>query len=138
MIQRVLVPTDFSGRAERAAGWVRTNFPEAEVRLLHVVDPLTLHAPSVAAPGGGYALSGEHLGVQHDFEAEVRGRLQRLGGGELVVGQPADEILRYAEAGSFDLIAIGATGQGDPQGSGLGGIAKRLAQESPVPVVVIH
>lgn len=55
-----------------------------------------------------------------------------------MVGQPADGILHSAEAGSFDLIAIGATGQSDPQGSGLVGVAHRLAQESPVPVIMIH
>ncbi|WP_216327949.1 universal stress protein [Deinococcus aestuarii] len=138
MTRRVLVPTDFSDRADRAAAWARQAFPDAEVRLLHVVDPLTLHAPSVAAPGSGYVLSGERLGVQRDFETEVHERLRRLGSGELVVGSPVDEILRYAQAGSFDLIALGATGTGDPGGSGLGSTAERLARESPVPVVIVH
>ncbi|WP_102124625.1 universal stress protein [Deinococcus planocerae] len=138
MIKCVLVPTDFSDRAGRAAAWARETFPDAEVRLLHVVDPLTLHAPSAVAPGGGYALSGDGLDLQRDFEVEVRERLRRLGGGELVVGQPVDEILRYVQAGPFDLLVIGATGHGDPEGSGLGGTAERLTRESPVPVVVVH
>lgn len=135
---RILVPTDFSDRSERAVAWARETFPNAEVQLLHVVDPVTLHAPSVTAPGGNYALAGNRLEAQRDFEAEVRERLRRLGGGELVVGHPVDEILRYVRAGLFDVIAIGATGQGDPEGSGLGSTAERLTRESRVPVVVVH
>lgn len=135
---RILVPTDFSERAGRAATWARETFPDAEVRLLHVLDPVALHAPSVTAPGGSYVLAGDGLEVQHTFEDEVQGRLQRLSGGELLVGRPEDEILRYAEAGRFDLIAVGVTGMGGAERGGLGHVTERLARESRVPVVVVQ
>ena len=53
----------------------------------------------------------------------------------IVRGHPATALAQEAQAGRFDLLAIGATGQGHAHV--FGSAAKELIQHSPVPVLVV-
>lgn len=116
MTLRILVPTDFSPAAGAALAVTRATFPDAQTELLHVV-----------------------LGRIPPQGAEVlRGRLTDLGGGTLAFGDPAQEVLRCAREGHFDLIALGRAGGPGPGGRGrLGVVAERVVRESPRPVLTV-
>ena len=57
---------------------------------------------------------------------------------EVFVGDPATEILAYAEAGKPDLIVMGSRGHGRLAGLLLGSVVQKVAGLAPCPVLVVH
>jgi len=56
---------------------------------------------------------------------------------EVVAGQPADEIVAYADSIGADLIVIGSRGRGAVAGALLGSVSRDVLRESRTPVVVV-
>jgi nucleotide-binding universal stress UspA family protein len=56
----------------------------------------------------------------------------------LVDGEPADAILRQAEAAGHDLIVMGSRGRGDAASILLGSVSRQVLHYSRVPVLVVH
>ncbi len=65
----------------------------------------------------------DSAGVKHDMEVRT--------------GHVAQEIVRCAKAGKFDLIALGAKGRGAVADLLLGSVAQRVLTMSEVPVVLV-
>ncbi|MBB5233907.1 universal stress protein [Deinococcus budaensis] len=124
MTLRILVPTDFSPAAGAALTVVRAAFPQARTELLHVVPSRSPLAAPLAAGGGG-------------ADPSARQRLEALGGGTLVSGSPADEVLRRAREGGADLIALGRVGERGGGPGRVGAVAERVLQGSSVPVLSV-
>jgi len=57
---------------------------------------------------------------------------------EVVVGEPADEILAFARATQPDLIVMGSRGHGRLAGLLLGSVAEKVAGLATCPVLVVH
>ena len=57
---------------------------------------------------------------------------------KLVVGDPAEAIVREAKAGRHDLVVMGTHGRGALQGLLLGSVARKVIAHSTVPVTVVH
>ena len=57
---------------------------------------------------------------------------------EVVPGDPAEEILRYARERRAGLLVLGARGRSAPGGRRLGSVAARVAREAKCPVLVIR
>jgi len=57
---------------------------------------------------------------------------------ELVEGPPASAILRVAEEGHYDLIALGSRGHGQIPGLLLGSVSSAVAQRARCPVLIVH
>jgi len=59
---------------------------------------------------------------------------------EIIVGRgdPAKQILKYAEDKYCDLIVVGSHGQGSLTGAMMGSTAKRVLKKSKVPVLVVQ
>ncbi|WP_102124635.1 universal stress protein [Deinococcus planocerae] len=138
-LRRVLVLMDFSPSAHRALSFVRAHLPGTEVKLLHVVEPSALDAPfplpTLSDPplrGASARLLAERNSV---WEREARRRLDELGGGEVVGGNPAQVALDRAAGGGYDLVAVGTAGRGGLSRLVVGSVALRLVRESPVPVL---
>ena len=53
-------------------------------------------------------------------------------------GNPADELLRQAEVGEYDLAVVGATGASDLKHTKLGSVSFKLASNAPCSVAVIR
>ncbi|WP_102126072.1 universal stress protein [Deinococcus planocerae] len=117
MTLRVLVPTDFSPAAGKALAVARAAFPDARPHLLHVAPPRPARSPA-----------GE--------PAREREALDALGGGALASGPPAEEVLRCARQGAFDLIVLGKAGPRQSE-RGAGPVTERVIRDSPVPVLSV-
>lgn len=72
--------------------------------------------------------------AQHQLD-ELLAELGDVAGGEVVVGDPADE-LTYAASG-FDLLVTGARGHGPVRRAMLGSTSSRLVHQAPCPVIVL-
>jgi len=57
---------------------------------------------------------------------------------KLVVGDPAEAIVREAKAGRHDLVVMGTHGRGALQGLLLGSVARKVIAQSTVPVTVVR
>ncbi|WP_216327943.1 universal stress protein [Deinococcus aestuarii] len=113
---RVLVLMDFSAAALGALRVARAAFPDGAFTVLHVA------SPGVDPHPGGYL--------------QEREQLAALGGGELTLGQPAEEALR--RAGKCDVIVLGTAGRRGLQRFLLGSVAERVIRDAPVPVLSVH
>ena len=55
----------------------------------------------------------------------------------LLDGDPADEILRYADRNGIDLITVGSRGLGGLKGLFLGSVSHKLIDETECPCLVV-
>ncbi|MFL5760756.1 MAG: universal stress protein [Thermomicrobiales bacterium] len=140
-IERTLVPLDGSERAEAVLPFVRaTSEPMAELILLEVVpkavDVRNVFGTVIAAPDRvqeGY----EEVAKKH-FERA----LSRIDGDAtsrqlVVVGDPAEEIVRVADEEHVGLIAMTSQGKGAWGPWALGSIVDRVVRQSTRPVLVV-
>ena len=56
----------------------------------------------------------------------------------VVLGDPAEEILNYAQAEGIDLIIIGTHGRKGLERIIFGSVAERVLKKSPVPVLTVN
>ena len=55
----------------------------------------------------------------------------------VVLGQPAEEILKYARKSDIDLVMMTTRGRSGVRSSGIGSVAKQVIHDSPVPVWLV-
>ncbi|MDX2007770.1 MAG: universal stress protein [Meiothermus sp.] len=130
---RVLLMTDFSEGSSKALEFVRKHFPDAQTRLLHVVDVAGLGQVSKARSKTAHTA----LEMQQSLADEAERRLAELGGGEVLYGQPAEVGLKEARDWGTDLIVVGTANKRGLEHLFMGSVAERVARESPVPVLVV-
>lgn len=134
MFQRILVPIDFSASADAALALARTHFPEAERRLLHVLDPKRIAGEvtgSVSAKEEREILEGDALArlrqlVRDDEACEVR------------VGAAAQTILDEARRWEADLIVMGTHGRTGLAHFLNGSVAEAVVRHARRPVLIEH
>lgn len=137
MYQRMLVTLDHSSTDEAILEHIEAlarSFA-SEVLLLHVAD-------------GWVARNYERLGLRESEEmqedrrylAEVTARLQKKGistSSHLALGEPADEIIRFARERDCDLIAMSTHGHRFIADFILGSTADKVRHEVDVPVLLL-
>ena len=107
MFRRILVPIDFTPPGDAALALARSHFPDAQRRLLHVLDPKRIASDlssSVSAKEDRDAMEERELGrlvhlAQDGETCTVR------------VGTAAEAILHEADAWGADLIVMGTHGR---------------------------
>ncbi len=142
-VKKILFPVDLSEVSPKIAPWV-LDFAKrfnAEIHLLFVARGLNHFSSIYVKP----ILIG-------NFEAEiVKGaetKIEEFANTyfekypvcktRVVVGDAAEEILRYAESGKTDLIIIGTHGRKGLDRILFGSVAERVIKMSPVPVLSIN
>lgn len=131
---RILVPLDHSGAAAAALALARTNFPKAELRLLHVLDPSQLASSitSTVSPD----LQREEL---ESRAAERLGHLTTEADQLVIrVGKPAEAIIKEAAEWQADLIAMGTHGRTGFDHFLHGSVAEQVVRRSKLPVLIEH
>ncbi|MFW5919713.1 MAG: universal stress protein [Halanaeroarchaeum sp.] len=143
MTKTVLVPTDGSPQSERALEHALTEFPDAEVTVINVIDPASAAYDSPMAAGP--------VGVEEWYENAEKAAEEIFGAAKETaddhgksletvteVGQPARTITEYAEEGEFDQIVIGSHGRSGVTRILLGSVAETVVRRAPCPVTVVR
>jgi nucleotide-binding universal stress UspA family protein len=142
LINKILVPTDFSDSAARALEYgaeLATRF-EIPMVLLHVYSN-----PVVAVPDGFIAMTPvdvtELMTQLEKGLGEVRRRAQALGVQQvhtvMVEGTPWDAIVRNAKDHHCDLVVMGTHGRGGIAHLLLGSVAEKVVRHAECPVLTV-
>lgn len=142
-IKRILSPTDFSAPAKEAQAYAMAMADEfgAQLHLLHVV-PLVIPFPDAAAP---------FVVPEGEMQAQVDAAEARLIG-ELppewtqkhdvvttaIVGLAMDEIARYINDHSIDLLVLGTHGHTGLAHLLMGSVAENLVRTANCPVLTVR
>lgn len=139
MIQSILLATDGSAAAERAAAFaasLATRY-HSKVIVLHAYPPIPRH---LGEPNFEEAIRNTLDGSRALVEGAAR-RLHELGVADVepdvVEGPAAHVILGVAETRQPDLIVLGARGLSTWQGILLGSVSMAVTQRSECPVLVV-
>jgi nucleotide-binding universal stress UspA family protein len=143
---RILVPTDFSTSAEHAAR-AAVELAAAlggSVELVHLYNPPSLMLPD----GSTFAASpAELVAVTDGAEASIASAVRALRSasdgrvrveGQALMGSAADEILRLAESGHYDLIVMGTHGRTGIRRLMLGSVAEKVLRRASIPVLTVR
>ena len=141
-LRTILVASDFSEASGTALQQARSLAAVlgARIYLLHVFDP-------VRETWSGYIPRAELLKFIDRREANARKQLERLLSREDVAkgciavatacGDPADEILRFAESHGIDLIVCGTHGRRGWDRVMMGSVAERIVRLARCPVLSV-
>jgi nucleotide-binding universal stress UspA family protein len=142
MAKRILVPLDQSPTAEAVIPLVAdaARGGGATVRLLHVAP-----VPERLVAKGGRVLAYADQEMARleaeglDYLATVAARLDGVAVEPVVrFGEPAEEVLREAEAFGADLIAVTTAGRSGISRVALGSVAEAVFRKARVAVVLFH
>lgn len=142
MPTRILVPVDGSPQSEDALAFALSEFPDAEITVLHVIDPID----------GGYSIrSGIPTSSQEWFEQakadanELFEEAKELASehgttveSDYEVGRPANTIVEYAETNDCDHVVVGSHGRTGVSRILLGSVAETVVRRASIPVTVVR
>lgn len=142
MVKRVLVPVDGSKQARQACEFVIEEFPDAEVVLLHVINPAE----------AGYSAGASMPTFSEEWYERARAKAENLFDEveeltaetdvttvrEIEVGKPVQTIVDHAEEGAVDQVVMGSHGRSGVTRVLLGSVAESVVRRSPVPVTVVR
>ncbi|WP_415382806.1 universal stress protein [Halosimplex sp. TS25] len=142
MGKRVLVPVDGSEQAHRAFEFVAEEFGDAEVVLLHVINPAEAgYSAQASLPSfseewyeSEKAAAEELFDEIADLAADTDLTVDRA----IEVGKPIRVIVEYAEDNDVDQIVMGSHGRSGVTRILLGSVAEAVVRRSPVPVTVVR
>ena len=136
---RVLVPIDGSPQAIEALDHAVSEFPDADIVLLHVIDPVDAgYSAEAVLPSysedwyesrketaeGLFEEAEERTG--HEFETAIE------------VGRPARIIVEYTEGKDIHHVVMGSHGRSGVARVLLGSVAETVVRRSPIPVTVVR
>ncbi|SFR60111.1 Nucleotide-binding universal stress protein, UspA family [Halogeometricum rufum] len=140
MARHLLLPVDGSPQSLEALQFAASEWEDARVTLLNVINPVD----------AGYRLSGFPAGSEEWYDA-ARERAEAVldeAQAELPadatvdrrveVGRPAAAILEVAREGDVDHVVVGSHGREGISRILLGSVAEAVVRRSPVPVTVVH
>jgi len=141
-IRRILLPTDFSPRAETAKAYALklAGTFGAELHLLHV-----LQEPIAIVPESGLAVAPPALNMPELTKAAEDGLAGinvpepgRIAARVVRSGLPAEEIVRYAGETGIDMIVQGTHGRTGLAHVLLGSVAEKVVRKAPCAVLTVR
>lgn len=136
MIETILVPVDGSPQAQAAIEYTRAVFPETNIILLTVIDPVDGFAGYSGDESGNWEerAKAEAKSLLRDAQTEfVAPKRVQL---SVVVGNPVDTIAATADDIDVDQIVIGSHGRDGIQRLIVGSVAEQVMRQVPVPVTI--
>lgn len=149
MYERILVPTDGSEQSVRATDHaleIARQFDSA-VHAIHVVDDQgagrAAEAVSELSPNSPERREMEERreSAGNELTDAVVERAREAGldaHGEVLHGEPADQITEYAKVNGIDLVVLGARGRSAVGKFLLGSVAGKVARHATTPVMLIR
>lgn len=142
MAKRVLVAVDGSPQSNDALEHVFEEYPEAEITVLHVIDPV--ESGYAADPMGVDYWEGWYEDAQkraEDLLSEVNEVAEEADvriSTATETGPPARTIVEFAEEHDFDQVIVGSHGRRGMARILLGSVAESVVRRSTVPVTVVR
>ena len=143
MLNRILVPTDFSDNGAAALNYAQKLAEKfgAEIHLLHVIANDTAVA---MGSDGFFSVSDEimqdlHTAVTnklHETAESVSGSIKKVVQ-ETREGAPFAEIIQYARASDIDLIVMGTHGRTGISHLLIGSVAEKVVRKARIPVLTV-
>jgi nucleotide-binding universal stress UspA family protein len=147
MFDKILIATDGSKHSEKAAekALEMARLTGGKVTALYVADVSNYFAPvDVSYNITDEAIGGMRSLVLKDAAAAVK-RVEEMAKaagvpfeGKIVEGNPANDIMKFAEESKEDLIVIGSIGKTGLEKFLLGSVAEKVVRNSRVPVLVVR
>lgn len=141
---RVLIGTDGSGLARRAAERARDVLALDDVIVASVTQPVLAGALPVGI-SGGYVASGladpEVIETLHTQATAFAAEIAALFPGSstrVLDGEPGPELCRLAEEEAVEVIVVGSHGAGFLRRVLLGSVSHHLLQHAPCPVLIVR
>jgi nucleotide-binding universal stress UspA family protein len=143
-MKKILIATDGSECSTEAIqfGLELASEHEAEVIFVHVA-PETEILPVL-----GYGMTGGVPRVPHELSDYDRAPLEEAeqiaeqhgvrASSKLLVGNPADEVVAYADSEDVDLIVVGSRGHGALASALIGSVSRRVLSDSKRPVAIVR
>lgn len=140
MSEKILVAVDGSDNSERALIKAKKYGEQVDgkITILTVVDPISIGIYSYSElsqqdydllKNVGESVLVESLKIFTDFKGEVDTILKK--------GSPADEILKEADDGEYDLIVMGSRGFSVFSKSILGSVSQKILNHTEIDVLII-
>lgn len=139
MTNRILVPMTHSTESEKALAHALSNFPDAEITVLHVINP-SYHYGAEGYFSYEQIMEGEERKAEQLFETarEIAETHDVTITTERLVGHTSRTIVEYAEENRFDQVIMGSRGRSGISRILLGSVAEAVARRSPVPVTIVR
>ncbi|WP_027389665.1 universal stress protein [Chrysiogenes arsenatis] len=147
-IEKILYATDLSANAHYAFGYALSMAlaHNAKISIINVYEKLTsnrnIEMRSVDFQTAKTLLTDkikERLQIYREKENIEECLYEKLIENIYVAaGSPVDEVVKQAKAGAFDLIVAGTHGHGFLYSTLMGSTAKKIVQQSEIPVLVVR
>lgn len=140
MVKKILVGTDGSEHAERAAAMAADLAKRYGASLLVV----TVVEPAYLPPEAALMADRIEMARREEAERLVQAEAAKLASsgalvqGEVLFGTPAEEMVRAANEAHVDMVVVGSRGRGAVARMLLGSVSDRLVRQSRQPVLVVH
>ncbi len=141
-IKKVVVPVDFSSTTDKVVDYAMTVADKlgAEVLFFHAINDFQGYDMMLVHPS--------FIGMTKDLEKESKERINSLVeeykdrkngvGGDVAIGDAAEEIIKYAEEQNADMIIIGTHGVKGLEKILMGSTAERVVKNATCPVLVFN
>ena len=137
--EHVLVPVDDSQPAHDALEFAVTNFADATLTLLHVINPIrTLDA------GNPNLWDESHVDAERERAERLLAEVAAAVPDDVDVataaefGDPAETIVEHASQNGVDHVVIGSHGRSGVKRLVLGSVAETVSRQSPIPVSIVR
>jgi nucleotide-binding universal stress UspA family protein len=142
MYKRMLVPLDGSELAEAVFVYAKelAGRLDLDITLLHVCTPaeremLSVHKAYIER--AVEEVKKQTKEVQQQTGVKSKGKALEIRG-ELAVGRPAEEILRYADENNIDLVLLATHGRSGIRRWAMGSVADKVLRVSRVPIWLVR
>ncbi|RQH01410.1 universal stress protein [Natrarchaeobius oligotrophus] len=141
MPDSILVPVDGSERSAEALEYAIETFPDARITAFHAIEAGQGDLGTFSGMTGDVPDDEPELERSEEILEAARRRADERGATidtERGRGRPDRLIVKRAEEGDYDVVAIGSHGRDGVARVLLGSVAEKVARRSPIPVLVVR
>ena len=143
MFKKILFPVDFSENVNRVIPYVQSIAEKYHslIDVIYVARELTkygeFHAPGDSVVAYMSGIQEQAATLMEDFTAQHFKGMQNVTG-QVLVGDPVEEIIGFAKDNEIDLIVMGTHGRKGLDRVILGSVAENVTRSSHVPVMTVN